>query len=87
MKALLNKDTDWWNSVILRDESKLNPSSSDGRIIVRRKSNEELQERNLKATMKHSGGNPTGMGLFVSEWGRETGVFENFLENASIFNY
>lgn len=75
MKELLNKDTDWWNSVIFRDKSKLNHSSSDGRIIVWRRSNEELEERNLKATVKHSGGNPTGMGLYVSEWGRETGVY------------
>ena len=75
MKELLNKDTDWWNSVIFRDKSKLNLSSSDGRIIVWRRSNEELEEPNLKATVKHSGGNPTGMGLYVNEWGRETGVY------------
>ena len=55
-KEHLEKDKTWWNRVIFSDESKFNIYSSDGRIIVWRKPNTELEERNLQATMKHGGG-------------------------------
>ena len=55
-KEHLEKDKTWWNRVIFSDESKFNIYSSDGRIIVCRKPNTELEERNLQATMKHGGG-------------------------------
>lgn len=51
-----NKDISFWNSVLFTDESKFNIFRSDGQAYVWRKANEELQECNLRATVKHGGG-------------------------------
>lgn len=52
----VNKDLDFWNSVIFADETKINLFGSDGKISVWRKPNEELKLKNMKATLKHGGG-------------------------------
>lgn len=52
-----NKGIDYWNKVIFTDESKFNIFGSDGRRLVWRKPNEELNMKNVVSTVKHSGGN------------------------------
>lgn len=52
----INKDLNFWNSVIFADETKINLFGSDGKISVWRKPNEELKLKNMKATVKHGGG-------------------------------
>ena len=61
-KEFVTKDTDFWEKIMFSDESKFNIFKSDGRILVWRKPNTEMDELNLQATMKHGGG-----GLMV--WG------------------
>lgn len=51
-----NKDFDFWKTVIFADESKFNLFSSDGKVCVWRRPNEELKLKNLKPTVKHGGG-------------------------------
>jgi hypothetical protein len=50
------KPTEYWHDVLFADESKFNVSGSDGRQIVWRKKNEEMDPRNLRGTVKHGGG-------------------------------
>lgn len=51
-----------WKKVIISDESKFNLFGSDGRQYCRRRAGEELQEKNVKKTMKHGGGKVTVWG-------------------------
>lgn len=51
-----NKPKEFWNNVLFSDESKFNLFRSDGRILVWRKPNTELEEKNLVSTVKHGGG-------------------------------
>ncbi|GBL72989.1 Transposable element Tc1 transposase [Araneus ventricosus] len=60
---MVDKDILYWESIIFMNESKFNIFWSDGRITVWRKSNEELNPKNLLPTVKHGGG-----GIMV--WGR-----------------
>lgn len=55
-KQHLNKREEYWNTVIFSDESKLNIFGSDGRRMVWRKNNTELNPQNLIPTIKHDGG-------------------------------
>lgn len=55
-KEHLNKDIEFWKTVIFSDESKFNLMASDGRVMVWRKPNEELKLKNLQATIKKGGG-------------------------------
>ncbi|CAK9832042.1 Transposable element Tc1 transposase [Anthophora retusa] len=55
-KAFINKDTNFWNTVIFSNESKFNLFGSDGRQKVWRKPNTELELKNLRSTVKHGGG-------------------------------
>lgn len=55
-KEYLNKDYNFWQHVIFTDESKFNLFSSDGKIPVWRKPNEEYKIQNCKSTVKHGGG-------------------------------
>lgn len=55
-KTYKNKDIEFWKDVIFCDESKYNIFRSDGQSYVWRKPNEELKEKNLRATVKHGGG-------------------------------
>lgn len=49
-------DQAWWNRVIFCDECKFTLWQSDGKANVWRKTNEELNPRNLKPTVKFGGG-------------------------------
>lgn len=51
----LKEDT-YWNDVIFADESKFNVFGSDGRVMVWRQPNEEMNPINLKPTVKHGNG-------------------------------
>lgn len=51
-----NTPTSYWEDVVFVDESKFNIFGSDGRRFVWRKPNDELNVKNLKATVKHGGG-------------------------------
>jgi len=53
----LHKDIGFWNTVLFCDESKFNLFGSDGHSYVWRKPNTEFDAKNLKATVKHGGGN------------------------------
>lgn len=55
-KEHISKDQSFWDNVIYADESKFNIFGSDGQSYVWRKPNTELQNKNLKATVKHGGG-------------------------------
>lgn len=46
------KDPTFWDTVIFSDESKLNVFGSDGRSIVWRKPNKQLDVKNLRTTVK-----------------------------------
>lgn len=61
-KEHVTKPITYWEDVIFADESKFNICGSDGRTMVWRKPNTELNSSNLQATVKHEGG-----GLMV--WG------------------
>lgn len=63
-KDYVNKPNSFWNQVIFSDESKFNLFGSDGRQIVWRKKNTELQPKNLQATVKHGGGSVMVWGCF-----------------------
>lgn len=49
-------DQTYWNNVLFVDESKFNIFGSDGRTMVWRKPNTELQKENLLPSVKHGGG-------------------------------
>ena len=51
-----NKGLDVWRQVIFSDESKFNIFGSDGRHMVWRKKNTDLEPKNLIPTVKHGGG-------------------------------
>ncbi|XP_037949571.1 uncharacterized protein LOC119680697 [Teleopsis dalmanni] len=53
----LNKSPAFWRNVLFADEVKINLFGSDGRSYVRREVNSELKIQNLRATVKHGGGN------------------------------
>lgn len=61
-RAYVKEPESFWTNVIFADESKFNLFGCDGKVIVYRKANTELEERNTVATVKHGGG-----GLMV--WG------------------
>jgi len=52
----INKDSEFWNSIIWSDESRFRVFGCDGRIKVWRKSGESLKMKNLNPTVKHGGG-------------------------------
>ncbi|GBO00337.1 Transposable element Tc1 transposase [Araneus ventricosus] len=53
---MLNKPETYWNNVLFADESKFNIFGSDGRIMVWRRKNEELNPQNSVETVKYGGG-------------------------------
>lgn len=56
-RTYINHPPEFWENVIFTDESKFNIFGSDGKKIVWRKANTELNKENLCATVKHGGGN------------------------------
>lgn len=55
-KEHVNKPPEFWMDVIFADESKYNLFGCDGKVLVYRKPNTELEERNMVPTVKHGGG-------------------------------
>ncbi|GBN30630.1 hypothetical protein AVEN_51783-1 [Araneus ventricosus] len=55
-KSYIKKLPEFWNSVLFVDESKYNVFGSDGKQMVWRKPNTELEMKNLTASVKHGGG-------------------------------
>lgn len=55
-KAHVNKPMEFWMKTIFADESKFNLFGCDGKVLVYRKPNSELEERNMVPTVKHGGG-------------------------------
>ena len=55
-KAHVSKPMEFWMKTIFADESKFNLFGCDGKVLVYRKSNIELEERNMVPTVKHGGG-------------------------------
>ncbi|GBL98376.1 Transposable element Tc1 transposase [Araneus ventricosus] len=53
---MLNKPERYGNNVLFADERKYNIFGSDGRIMVWRRKNEELNPKNLVGTVKYGGG-------------------------------
>lgn len=52
----VNEPVEFWTNVIFTDETKINLFGSDGRQIVWRKPNTELDGKNIVKTVKHGGG-------------------------------
>ncbi|GBM31488.1 hypothetical protein AVEN_141187-1 [Araneus ventricosus] len=63
---MVDKDISFWKSAIFVDESKCNIFGSDGRIIVWRKPNEELNPKNLLPTVMEMGGGIMVWGYFAT---------------------
>lgn len=59
---------DDWRGVVFSDESKFNLFGSDGKQYCRRRPHEELEERNVKKTVKHGGGSVMVWGC-ITEFG------------------
>lgn len=55
-KDNIDRDQDYWDKVLYTDESKFNIFVSDGCSYVWRRAGRELEEKNLKGTVKHGGG-------------------------------
>lgn len=56
-KKYINESVEFWKTVIFSDESKFNLFGSDGKQVVWRKPNTQLNKENLCPTVKHGGGN------------------------------
>lgn len=63
-KDYFNKDQEFWRNVIFTDESKFNLFGSDGRTMVWRQPNMELDSKNTTPTVKHGGGSVMVWGCF-----------------------
>lgn len=53
----INKTPAFWRTVLFADEVKINLFGPDGRPFIWREPNTELRPQNLRATIKHGGGN------------------------------
>ncbi|GFX20604.1 transposable element Tc1 transposase [Trichonephila clavipes] len=76
------KTDNFWKKVIFSDESKFNIFGSDGRRTVWRKPNTALDPKNLRPTVKHSGGSIMVWGCTASN-GVENLVFIDGIYNRS----
>ncbi|GBL84426.1 Transposable element Tcb1 transposase [Araneus ventricosus] len=57
-KSYIKKPPEFWISVLFVDESKYNVFGRDGKQMVWRKLNSELEMKNLTPSVKHGGGSP-----------------------------
>ncbi|GBL77221.1 hypothetical protein AVEN_12828-1 [Araneus ventricosus] len=55
-KSYIKMPPEFWNSVLFVDESKYNVFGSDGKQMVWRKPNSELEMKNLTPSVEHGGG-------------------------------
>ncbi|GBN89837.1 hypothetical protein AVEN_113313-1 [Araneus ventricosus] len=62
-KSMLNKPKTYWNNVLFEDKRKYNIFGSDGRIMVWRRKNEELNPKNLVGAVKYGCGGVLKVGV------------------------
>ena len=65
-KTYIKQPESFWKTVISADESKFNFFGCDGKVIVYRKRNTELEERNVISTVKYGGGGVMVWGCMAS---------------------
>lgn len=82
----VNKDLEWWNRVIFSDESKFNVFGPDGRTLVWRQANTQLQEKNLQPTVKHGGGNVMVWGCMAASGVGELVFIEDIMDKHKYLN-
>ena len=67
-KEFISKEEKWWKDVIFADESKFNVFGSDGRTIVWRKPNTEMEKKSSPTYCKTRWWESNGLGLYGSIW-------------------
>lgn len=78
-KANANKPMEFWRNVLFTDESKFNIFGSDGRKLVWRKPNTELDPQNTNSTVKHGGGHVMIWGSMSSAGVGELAVIDGIM--------
>lgn len=81
-----NKNFEFWKTVLFTDESKINLFGSDGRTYVWRKPNTELQEKNLRPSMKHGGGSVMIWGCMSANGVGNLEFIENIMDQTVYLN-
>lgn len=83
-KELVSKDEAWWTNVIFADESKFNIYNSDGRTMVWRMKNTELDIKHTRGTVKHGGGSVMVWGC-ISTMGVGNLVFIDTIMDKNVY--
>ncbi len=78
------KDMDYWNHVLLSDETKINLFGSDGVKCVCRQPGEEYKEKGVLPTVKHGGGRVMVWGCMSAAGTGELQFFEGTM-NANMY--
>lgn len=65
-KMYINKDEEFWKTVLFSDETKFNIMRSGGQVRVWRRRNAELCPKNMAGTVKHGGGSVTLWGYMAA---------------------
>ena len=86
-KIYLNKSPEFWNKVIWSDESKFTIFKLNGRFVVWRKPNTELDVKNLHSTVKHGGGGVLVWGCMSSNRVGNLHIIDNIMENSFTWIY
>lgn len=85
-KSHKNDGPEFWNKVIFSDESKYNIFGSDGRKMIWRQKNKELEEKNLKATVKHGGGSVLVWGCMSARGVGKLHFIEGIMDHKDYIN-
>ncbi len=72
--------------MIFSDESKFNVFGPDGRTLVWRQANTQLQEKNLQPTVKHGGGNVMVWGCMTASGVGELVFIEDIMDKHKYLN-
>ncbi|GFT53836.1 transposable element Tcb2 transposase [Trichonephila clavipes] len=76
-----HKPVEFWHNITFADESKFNLFGYDGKIIVYRKHNAELEERNMVSTVKYGGGGIMVWGCMESPRVGNVVVFNGIIDH------
>ncbi|CAK9827571.1 Transposable element Tcb2 transposase [Anthophora retusa] len=76
----ITKENDFWSTVLFSDESKFNIFQNDGRTLVWRRSNTELDPKNVQNTVKHGGGGVMVWGCMSSSGVGELVFIDNIMD-------
>lgn len=76
----VTKDPEFWNEVIFADESKFNVFGSDGRVMVWRKPNTEVDKKNILPTVKHGGASALVWGCMSAHGTGNLQVIEGIMD-------